>query len=933
MIESLEARFDPAPVPNWFNAFLENQQKALDDLLFGRFVMDSIDGDEPEELLIDWANLVGVESDFLGLLDKSLAEWIGQNWGQFPQVSAGRLALAWCRLADVVSFVEGLERAAAALLERFEAREEYLGALSDGPSRDALGRYLFAISHYQKDRRLAAFWWRLCDLKGTAPFYHGRYAIAGLRGLPAPDALRGGFRTDVALGLVKLGRAIEQLAADNVISDATAEEYFLAVGYHTVAACPPRSAWRQLFTGVVEGASETLGKWLRKVLPELDKPPRGAPSSSEGFGWIDAEWAGRARQLEDKLAKSPQDSLPESESLIENVREFAERSGDGKTFGWVLCTLSRGIRPHDPQRAAEWAETATNWDIAEPRTWSHWIKALEVAGEIPKALSVAWDAVERFPEDAHVCTQLVHLLMISGRLQEAEQLALDALERFPDPDYTYALLATILERLEKYSAAEAVRRKATELFSGNARWWLDLVRVLVLQRKLDKAEIEARRAVDKFPGKPYLRNILGAVLSRQNRLAESEEVLRKAWGLLGDRVTKTSLAGVIRRQGSGRLDEALRLLEEVLSSYPGDVFALTEKARILEDKGEFEEAASILEELRRRDPRFATGTPDLLTGYEAVDFALQEQRDEEPERAATEDFATSGPAEAHPPRAEEIDRNHEDFEHDATPKAPVEPEGVKPHEPQVQPTSRRDLAAASRGARAVKQHQRELLTTVSEARLLRKWARRNELTRESPSPEDLRRKAGFLLDHVLLQIPNHPVACLERANLLIESGEVEEAQRYLQNRIVQMPSALGLRQALSRANRELARKQALKFDNERYETLAKPLLQLRQRSPDFQPLVHLGRGRICYAMRDGHALRNTEAREFEHLRRYISKTPQRDGKFHAWWSEQVRTLLFLSSDLQIAVTAENVGIIEQGLEKSGPSIDALEEDFTIRMSR
>ena len=86
-------------------------------------------------------------------------------------------------------------------------------------------------------------------------------------------------------------------------------------------------------------------------------------------------------------------------------------------------------------------------------------------------------------------------------------------------------------------------------------------------------------------------------------------------------------------------------------------------------------------------------------------------------------------------------------------------------------------------------------------------------------------------------------------------------------------------------------------------------------------------------MRDGHALRNTEAREFEHLRRYISKTPRRDGEFHAWWGAQIRTLLFLDGDLRIPVTAENVGTIEQGLEKSGSSIDALEEDFTIRMSR
>ena len=125
----------------------------------------------------------------------------------------------------------------------------------------------------------------------------------------------------------------------------------MAVSYHTVAACPPRSAWRQLFARVIEDASDPLRKWLRKVLPELDRPLRVAPDSSEGFGWIDPEWARRARQLEDKLAKSPQDSLPESEGLVGKVREFAERSGGGKTFAWVLCALSRGIRPHDPQRA------------------------------------------------------------------------------------------------------------------------------------------------------------------------------------------------------------------------------------------------------------------------------------------------------------------------------------------------------------------------------------------------------------------------------------------------------------------------------------------------------------------------------------------------------------------------------------------------------
>ena len=134
-------------------------------------------------------------------------------------------------------------------------------------------------------------------------------------------------------------------------------------------------------------------------------------------------------------------------------------------------------------------------------------------------------------------------------------------------------------------------------------------------------------------------------------------------------------------------------------------------------------------------------------------------------------------------------------------------------------------------------------------------------------------------------------------------------------------------------NRELAQAQRLQFDRQRYEMLTKPLLQLQQRTPVLQPLAYLGRGRICLAMYDGQPLRETAARDFERLRRYMSEKPQQDGEFHAWWGQQIQNLLFSNVAALTPLTADNIGTVERSLQESSRLVDVLEEDFTIRMSR
>jgi tetratricopeptide (TPR) repeat protein len=851
-------------------------------------------------------------------------------------------------------------------LERFDESEQYLGALSDGPSRDALGRYLFAIARYQKDRRLAAFWWELCNLRGATPFYHGRCAIAGLRGLPAPDSQKGGFRNDVALGLLKLGRAMDRLVAEKVVSDTTAEEFFLSVSWHTVAAYPPQSAWRQLLSHAIEGASEHLAKWLGKVLPDIDRQARNGTHRTEATMRFNPEWPSRARQLEMRLRTHPRSALPEAEKLIIEQRAYAEASGEGRGLGALLCTLSRGIRRHDPLRAAEWAEEARNWEPEDPRTWTHWTKALQMAGEISSALAVAWEASERFPENAYVSSDLAQLLMVANRLPEAEQAAFENIERFPNAAPSWGILATVLRRTEQYSKAEEVCRKAVTRFNADYRWWIDLAMALVHQGKIREAEAELRSAVQEFPDEVFLWNFLGAVLAREHRLSESEEILRAAATRFGDIVTRVSLAGSIRNQGHHRLAEALPLVEEVLRVHPDNAHALDEKAKILEALGRSEEALLISEDVRREHPDFAGQEADPLAGFLAADSAWRETDEVQPPMAENGEPSGATPMSAPPataaeaPTASPTGPGTGDVVSVAGRSAPELAESAlieleKAQSEQTAAGADLDAAAfdrpeddfkpdssnlAARGRRradvapsVTKRKQWELVTKISEARLLRKWARRNEITNESPTPAELRRKSGRLLEDVLSRVPNHPRACVEWADLLIESGALQEAHTFITEKIALMESALGLRQALARVNRELAQQQGWQFDRKRYEMLTKPLLQLQQRTPALQPLAHLGRGRICLAMRDGQPLRETAAKDFERLRKYMSEKPQRDGEFHAWWGQQIQNLLFSSVAPQTALTADNVGTVERDLKQSGQLIDVLEEDFTIRMSR
>lgn len=266
--------------PGWLLAFGEDPAGAVDALLRGRFYHGHLNPVDPGQLLNEWARFDWQGTDFLERLDQALAGWVEGTWGTEPArpgpAGAAELALAWCRLCNVVGATPALAGSARALRARF-AERKYLGRLSGGPPRDPLGRYLLALAHHQRDRSLQPAWERLCQLQpDSVPYYHGGYGIAGLRGLPAePEQRRSGFRREVAVGLLKLFRALDERDRTGQLPPGVAESEALAIGRLATAASARLWVWHAVWTAELSQEPGACFRryvaWLERVVPGLER--------------------------------------------------------------------------------------------------------------------------------------------------------------------------------------------------------------------------------------------------------------------------------------------------------------------------------------------------------------------------------------------------------------------------------------------------------------------------------------------------------------------------------------------------------------------------------------------------------------------------------------------------------------------------------------
>lgn len=425
-------RIGGADASGWLGAFRVDAQAAVDALIWDRFYLGPLNLVERSQLLLGWLEVLDDQDGFATALDSVLSKWIENNWGKQSDAPIEAVISAWNCVNSVVQGSASLRnesrmhKAAQVLKQRFVTRHSFLGSISTTPGSDPLGLYLAAIAEFQTDRSLAGFWHRMCDLGDGVPFYHARYAILGLRRLPAANNLEAGtLRAEVVRGLIRLTQAFDRLVREHRLREDHARSTLRRVAAQTAAAYPDSPNWVRYGLDAVLALPEKAQGWLLEGVKPLADAVRAAKKKTfEPTWYVNPEQrpdSGYENFLQTvaKVERQESGALDLAEEVLSQQRSYAETTGDTYFVARSLCYLSDRAMLWCPDVAEQWALEAIHWEPRNRVTWTTATNVLAHERKFNLALIVAWVAYAKFPESLIVRRSLAELLLKVRRQDEA----------------------------------------------------------------------------------------------------------------------------------------------------------------------------------------------------------------------------------------------------------------------------------------------------------------------------------------------------------------------------------------------------------------------------------------------------------------------------------------------------------------------------------
>lgn len=980
----------------WLAAFAALPERAVNDLLWDAFYFGPLNLTERGQLLVGWLDLLDNSEQFAERLDRELSHWVEKNWGRFDH-SAESLASAWSCLCSVVEYSgklsteSRLKKCASALRARFSDRRQFLGSFSTAPAADPLGRYLAVVAEFQgDDRSLAAFWHRMCDLPDGVPFYHARYAMLGLRRLKAADpAENGTLRAEIVLGLLRLARAFDRLAEDQVLRkpglpERIAKATFRRVASQTAAAYPKSPRWRAHNWAELVEVPERAQRWLQEAVPALlhtSAVVRPRKSIEP-----DRTWPQRARDLAIQLKSGNHKSLASATELLNEQRQYAAVTGDTYFVVRTLCNFASRVMRFNSQLALRWAEEARGLEPDNGFTWST-VRTILLHQQRPKeALRLAWVARKLFPGDDVTRNGLAEVLKAVHRYDEAEQVYRETIEQFPNDVFARSGLAEVLKAIHRYDEAERVYRET----------------------------------IERFPANVVARSGLADILRRLRRWSEAESVYRQSIALgLADQATFCGLAYLVLQKGEAGRVEALELLKQALEVDPYSRHARELKRRLTSDtnvnlkeladewdkitEASFDSPIALAEEeeawlenwddtseaalrseserprlsiepeapLESITPTERKGTevgelrakphpkfirvsePSTLSSADEPDDqqrAIQSVQSETltesvaPQKVGTTESDKSGASpqtELHPPskqlepslatepRAIGDQTKGEQAFKQSEPSRATEPSGTHP----VKITSNYRLQSDSL----------LLAALVAEAYFYRKWAR----GAEEEVAARRRWKASQLIDKAEHLAPQDPQVLAERAALNVDEGNEEVAYQTLTNQLDSRRAAVPLLVLKARLDRERAYKESRPLNDATLAELCDVSQRLYELNEALSPLSHFQKGLASLALRDGSARLEAAARSFTRFRHTVAYRADEEKKkralardprgrevprFHEWIQQQTNKKFFAALTESEEVHPADIPMIENTLWQRYDEVMEIEDILADRIA-
>ncbi len=329
---------------------------------------------------------------------------------------------------------------------------------------------------------------------------------------------------------------------------------------------------------------------------------------------------------------------------LETVTPALEKNADDADLLAVKAASEHALKKPDEARAD--AEHALR--VAPQNENAIAVLAAIHAGskDYDKAIALVSGAVDRAPGSIDLREVLANLYLATAQPEKAEDQMRRIIELKPTDLSLRSQLAAHFARAHKLDAAQQVLEGAVAVFGGgkdkanaNAAKLL-LVDFISTQRSRADGEKELRRFIDADPGNLDLRLGLAALFERtgaaEDAVAAYQDVVRRdGTGAKGLAARNRIAAISIER---GQLDQARKLVAEVLNTNPRDDSALSLRANIALQDGKPADAITDLRAVLHDQPNSLPLQGLLASAYATKgDNALAEETLRAAMQAAPED--------------------------------------------------------------------------------------------------------------------------------------------------------------------------------------------------------------------------------------------------------------------------------------------------------
>lgn len=252
-----------------------------------------------------------------------------------------------------------------------------------------------------------------------------------------------------------------------------------------------------------------------------------------------------------------------------------------------------------------------------------------------RAREILDEMVRKNPNDASLLARLGSIYSLEGDFDKANEYLEKALAIDPDAgNYKTLLARTKLSLGDPESAIDLF--KSVSSSSDNldqADFWLILT--YAKERKFDEAIALADQLIAKFTDNPLPLNAKGVIYLMQRDFANAEATFQKALAIDGKfKATRMNLARVAA--GQEKFDDAVKILEQILTDFPQDTAAGIAIHLIYNTQKDFKAALEWINKVREWEPGNA------YASQAAVQLLLKEQKIQDALTVANEFVAAAG---------------------------------------------------------------------------------------------------------------------------------------------------------------------------------------------------------------------------------------------------------------------------------------------------